>query len=477
MLTIWGRGDRGMGRDRLKGRGSSAGRGKLPGISAGGFCDGRSRRSFLQVGSMALGGLSLPQLLHAESMAGERAKRHRGVINIFLPGGPPHQDMWDMKPDAPEEIRGPLRPIATSVAGIEICELFPKLAQRMQYCVPIRSIVGAKGPHYSDQCLTGHDPQSEPAGGWPSFGAWVSQLAGNVDPGVPAHLSLFYKTDHMPWGDPGDGGFLGLSHAPLRLMGGKEGGSKLESLVLQDISLERLHDRARLLKTLDNFRRDADRSGAMAGYDAYTEQAIGILSDSKLARALDLSTEDPAIVARYGTGDGGFVDDGAPRMPQNLLIARRLIEAGARVVSLNFSRWDWHDKAFEHARREMPVLDQALAALIEDLVERDMHRDVAVVVWGEFGRTPKINAQGGRDHWPQVSTAMLCCGDFRTGQVIGATDRLGEQVVSRPVAFQEVLATLYHHMGLDVATVRQFDLRGRPYYPLESGTAAIRELI
>jgi len=425
---------------------------------------------------MVMGGLSLAQLLRAESQAGV-GHSHKAVINVFLPGGPPHQDMWDLKPDAPSEIRGEFQPIKTNVPGIEICELFPRIAAMMDKFVPIRSIVGASGSHYSHQCITGHHDANPPAGGWPSFGAWISKLQGPVTQSVPPHLTMFYKTDHMPWGDPGDGGFLGVAHAPFRLVGGREETSKTDNMVLKGITLERLQDRESLRDALDNFRRDVDSSGIMDGVDSFTQQALGILASSRLAEAMDLSKEDPRIVERYGTGSKTFKDDGAPKMVENFLIARRLVEAGARVVSLNFSRWDWHGNNFGQGRDDMPLLDRAVASLVQDLYERGLNHDVSVVVWGEFGRTPKINKDAGRDHWPQVSCALLAGGGMRTGQVIGATNRLGEYAIERPVTFQEVLATLYHNIGVNLRATRAFDLRGRPQYPVDPEVQPLRELV
>lgn len=454
MLTILGREDRGAGR----------------------LCDGLSRRNFLTIGSMAFGGLALPQLLRAEQESGIQ-KSHKGIINVFLPGGPPHQDMWDIKVDAPAEIRGEFQPIRTNVSGIEICELFPRLANMMDKLVPIRSVVGAGGDHYSHECLSGRRTLNPPAGGWPTMGAWVSKIQGPVNPTIPPHLSLMYKTDHAPWGDPGAGGFLGIKHAPFRLVGGRNETSKVDNMVLQGITAERLGDRTSLLSAMDRFRREADRSGAMEGIDAFAQQAMGILTSSALAEALDISRETPETIARYGKGDPEFHADGAPRITENFLVARRLIEAGARVVSLNFSRWDWHGGNFTIARRDMPMLDQALSALIEDLDARGMLDDVAVVCWGEFGRTPKINADGGRDHWPQVSCALLAGGGLRTGQVIGATNRLGEYPIERPVTFQEIMATLYHCLGIDLKQIREFDLRGRPQYPVDPDVQPLRELV
>ena len=440
------------------------------------FCDGVDRRNFLQIGGLAMGGLTLPQLLRAEQEQGV-GRSHKAIINIFLPGGPPHQDMWDIKSDAPSEIRGEFQPIKTNVSGIEICELFPRIAAMMDKFVPIRSMVGASGQHYSFQAMTGRRETNPPAGGWPSMGAWISKVLGPVDPAVPPHLSLFYKSSHAPWGDPGNGGFLGVAHAPFRLVGGKNETSKTDNMVLKGITLERLQDRRRLLGALDRLKREVDTTGAMKGIDVFTEQAIGILTSSKLASAMDLSDEDPKLVERYGKGNPGFVADGAPRITENFLIARRLVEAGARMVSLNFSRWDWHGGNFKRAREDMPMLDQALSALVEDLHQRGMDRDVSVVCWGEFGRTPKINKTAGRDHWPRVSCAILACGGMRTGQVIGATNRLGEYAKERPVTFDEVAATLYHNVGVNLRAVREFDLRGRPQYPVDPSVVPMRELV
>ncbi len=315
-----------------------------------GFCDGVPRRDFIKIGGMVLGGLSLPQLLEAEAQAGV-GRSHKAIINVFLPGGPPHQDMWDLKVDAPAEIRGELRPIRTSVSGIEICELFPRIASMMERFAPIRSIVGANGAHYAHQIHTGRHTNNPPAGGWPSLGAWISKLQGSVNPAIPPHLSLFYKTGHQPWGDPGEGGFLGFAHGPFRLVGGKQETSKTDNMVLQGVTLERLQDRRNLLASLDGLKRELDSSGAMQGMDSFTQQAVGILTSSSLADAMDLTQESPETLQRYGQGDKTFRADGAPKMTENFLIARRLVEAGARVVSLNFSRWDWHGGNFTRAGR------------------------------------------------------------------------------------------------------------------------------
>jgi hypothetical protein len=296
---------------------------------------------------------------------------------------------------------------------------------------------------------------------------------------MPPNVALMYQTGNRTWGEPATGGFLGVANSPFNLVGTKAR-SSAENMVLQGITLDRLHDRVQLMRSFDGFRRDADSKGLMESMDVYSRQAMGILTTSKLADALDLSREDPRILARYGKSDEKFQRDGAPRMIENFCIARRLIEAGARFVSLNYSRWDWHGSDgmnYPMSREEFPLLDQGLAALVTDLHERGLANDVSVVVWGEFGRTPKINQSASRDHWPQVSCAMLAGGRMRTGQVLGETNRLGEYAVKRPVKFQEVFATLYHNAGIDIGQVREFDQSGVPRYMVDEGIKPIHEII
>lgn len=453
-----------------------------------GFCDGVSRRGFLRVG--ALGGLgtasalSLPQLLRAESEARTGSSR-KSIIMVFLPGGPPHQDMWDIKMDAPSEYRGPFRPIGTNVAGIQIGELFPRIAAMADRFAFIRSMVGASGGHDAHQCLTGRSKKNAPIGGWPSLGSVLSKLdsqldsqqqerAGSTKAGTPAFVGLSPKTKHFPWCDSGQPGYLGPSYAPFQP--NKTGGG--DDLTLKGITLDRLSDRKGLLTSFDNFRRGTDASGIMDGMDEYTQQAFGVLTSSQLAEALDCSREDPKLHAAYGgKGDPKPVADGAPRITEHFLAARRLIEAGARCVTLNFSRWDWHSNNFGRARDDFPRLDQAVSTLVRDLEDRGMLDDTTVIVWGEFGRTPKINPKGGRDHWPKVSCALLAGGGMRTGQVIGSTDRLGGEADDRPVTFQEVFATLYHNLGIDVKTATVQDKSGRPRYLVDEGHDPLPELI
>jgi hypothetical protein len=250
----------------------------------------------------------------------------------------------------------------------------------------------------------------------------------------------------------------------------------MENMKLQGLTLERLQNRKQLLISLDRMRRDIDTSGIMAGMDAHHARAFDVLTSSKLVDALDLSKEDPKVIERYGDGKPyQFQYDGCATRNDHLLLARRLIEAGVRVVSLSFGRWDSHSKNFDMVRDHGGKLDQCLSALIEDLEQRGLLDSVSIVVWGEFGRTPKINKEAGRDHWSPVSCGLLAGGGLRGGQVIGATNRLGEYASERPVHVQEVIATLYHTLCIDVATTTLSDPTGRPQYLAER--EPIRELI
>lgn len=438
------------------------------------LCDGISRRSLLKIGGLAMGGLSLPQLLQAEEIAGR--KSHKAIIMVFLSGGPPHQDMVDLKMDAPAEIRGEFRPIATNVPGIEICELLPQLAQRADRYSIIRSLVGSEGRHAAFQCMTGHSVNGQPAGGWPSLGAAVSKIQGPVEIGTPPFVGLSPRMRTSTWADPGQAGFAGQAHAPFAP------NAEQAQLGLNGISIQSLRNRKLLLSEIDRLKREAETSGALEGLESQYQTAFGILTSSRLVDALDLQQEDPAVCDRYGRGapeNAGYGDAG-PLMNDYLLAARRLVEAGARVVTLAYGRWDWHGRPhgtnFENARDHFPVLDQGLSALLDDLRDRGLDKDVSVIVWGEFGRTPVINKNGGRDHWPQVACALLAGGGMRAGQVIGATNRLGEFPKERPVHFQEVFATLYRSIGIDVAKTMLPDVSGRPQYLVDPQYEPLPEL-
>jgi hypothetical protein len=420
----------------------------------------------LKLGGLAMGGLTLPDLLRAEAAAGRRSS-HKAVIMVFMSGGPPHQDMFDLKPEAPLEIRGEFKPISTSIPGVQVCELLPRMAQMMDRFAIIRSLVGSEGRHASFQCMTGRTVNGQPAGGWPSLGAIVSKLQGPAERGMLPFVSLSPRMKTSTWGDPGQTGFLGQAHAAFAPNAEKTHWS------LNGITLDKLGDRQALLKELDRLKRELDSSGAIDGLDAQYQQAFGILTSNKIVDALDLDRETPRVRERYGRGSdepAGYGDAG-PIMNDYFLAARRLVEAGVRVVTLAYGRWDWHGRPhgtnFENARDHLPIFDQGITALLDDLRERGLDQDVTVVAWGEFGRTPRINPNGGRDHWPQVACALLAGGGMRTGQVIGSTNRYAEHPKDRPVNFQEVFATLYHNLGIDVNHATVPDRSGRPHYLID----------
>lgn len=436
------------------------------------LCDRLTRREVLTIGSLGLGGLALPDLLRAEAQQGIRQSK-KAIIMIYLCGAPPHQDMFDLKPDAPAEIRGDFQPIPTNVAGIQVCEHLPRLARIMDKLVPIRTMHGSpNGSHDSFICYTGRSFVQQPPGGWPSVGSTMSKLLGPKNEAIPPFVGLAPKTGHPPYGSPGHPGFLGPAHTAFR-----PNGEGQTDLTLAGINAERLSDRRKLLSGMDRIRRTLDSSGKLDGQDAFTQQALGVLTSSKLAEALDISREDQKVRQRYGKGDTRNYGDGAPRNLEHFLIARRLVEAGARCVTLNFGRWDFHSNSFsEFKNTHGPLFDQGMSALVEDLHDRGLDQDVSVVAWGEFGRTPIINKDAGRDHWPQVGCALLAGGGLRTGQIIGQTDRLGGQIVERPVHFGEVLATLYRQLGIDPNKTTVRDLAGRPQY-LVDGHQPMAELI
>ncbi|MFO0905005.1 MAG: DUF1501 domain-containing protein [Pirellulales bacterium] len=453
-----------------------------------------SRRSWLRAG--VAGGLTLAGLLRAETQAGIRQSR-RAVINVHLDGGPPQMDMIDPKPNAPVEIRGEFSSIATRVPGLALTEWLPRLADEAQKFVFIRSLVGAEGQHDAFQCQSGWNAKSLAAiGGRPALGSVVARLQGSPTDSAPAFVDLmqgrpFVRNSARP-------GFLGPTYQPFRpdisqwFERPLEEGMKRElaargadhaiRLTLDErLANGRLADRTALAAQLDRFRRDADSSRMMDALDAFSQQAVGILTSGRFAAALDLGREDPRIVERYlpasgATGPLHSTSEG-PGAARKFLLARRLVEAGVRCVSISLSDFDTHSDNFGRMRNLLPTLDHGLTALVTDLEERDLLDDVAIVVWGEFGRTPKIDAKtGGRHHWPAVGMCLLAGGGFRTGQVIGATDRDAGQAVSRPVHYQDVFATLYHHLGIHPAHATLLDPAGRPQHLLDVGQP-IREIV
>ncbi len=440
-------------------------------------CDRSSRRHFLNIGGLAMGGLSLPGILQAQELSPKKSidgLGHKAVIMIFLSGGPSHQDTYDLKMDAPSEIRGSFRPIDTNVAGVQICEHLPRLARMMDKVAIIRSLHGCPDQHASDLCVSGYPigPRGR-QNNHPSLGSAVSKLQGPADPAVPPFVGLTIKTRHAPYGNPGLPGFLGTAHAAFQ-----PEGQGMADMRLNGVSLEQLRNRKELLTSFDRFRRHVDSTEIYRGADALTSKAFDVLTSSRLVDALDLEKEDPAVRDRYGRGssDPAFGEDAGPHWMDQFLMARRLVEAGVRCVTLSFGSWDRHHSNFARLPEQLAKFDQGITALIEDLHRRGLDQDVSVVAWGEFGRTPRINKDAGRDHWPQVSSCLLAGGGMRTGQVIGSTNRFGEVPQDRPVHYQEVFATLYDRLGIDVGNATILDQAGRPQYLLDHRDV-IRELV
>ncbi|MCR9119080.1 MAG: DUF1501 domain-containing protein [bacterium] len=410
------------------------------------FCDGVTRRDALKLGAAGISGLTLGGLFEAEARA-NIGSSHKAVINIHLGGGPSHQDMFDLKPDAPVEFRGEFNPIRTNVPGMEISEHMPQLAQRADKFAIIRSIIGSTGQHSNYQTHSAYDSRDlKNVGGRPSLGSVVAHTQGAVA-GAPPFISY----------NGGEAGYLGPVYKPY-----KPSGTSLK--LNRGLTEERLSDRTNLLSSLDSLRRDADTSGQMNALDAHTRQAVEVVTSGKVADAVDLNKEDPSIVERYGKDN------------RNMLYARRLVEAGVRVVTLNWGSWDTHTGNFTKLQTQLPKLDNGLSALLDDLHSRGMQDDVTVVVWGEFGRTPRVNKNAGRDHWNRVMSGFIAGGGMRTGQVIGATTRDAGEAADRPIHIQRVFATIYHNLGIDVERTTIVDNAGRPQF-LVDHRQPIEELI
>lgn len=429
-----------------------------PGASA--LCDGIRRRDFLTLGGSALAGLTLADLLRLRAAGAQApAARHRGVIFVYLQGGPPHLDMYDLKPEAPVEYRGEFRPIPTNVPGLDVCELMPRHAEIADRLAVVRNMKFESQGHAPPELMTGTLRKDRPG-----IGSVVSRL--RSDAGRLGALPPYVTLDKFAYPS-----FLGNAHRPF------EAGEKLENLALvEGLTVDRLDDRSRLLSAFDALNRglDDDR-GAMASLDAFSRQALRMVSTDAARDAFDLQAEPEPVRAKYGP-------------LTDLLLARRLVEAGVSVVELTIrcndlkrkdtcrSDWDFHDENFAACRTMLPAYDQAVHALVTDLHERGLAEDVAVVIWGEMGRTPRINAKAGRDHWPQAGFVVLAGGGLRTGQVIGATDARAEAPIGVPYTPQNVLATIYQNvLGIDPGSTLP-DRRGRPI-PLLEDTGRIREVV
>lgn len=410
---------------------------------------GLTRRELVRVGGLTCAGLTLADVLRLRAAP---ARRDKAVILVWLRGGASHIDSYDMKPDAPAEIRGEFQPIRTNVAGIRVCEHLPLHARMMHRLAIVRGIqsvdIGDHTPHY---ILTGFPDR----GVRPVFGSVVSQQRPRTD-GLPPYVSLMYKAPGLY--DNEAATYLGPAHRPF--VPKAEGLANLSRS--KTITRDRVEDRTELLRTFDTIRRDLD-GPAFAGHDAYTARALEMIVAPKVRAAFDLGKEGDANRARYG------------KYCENLLLARRLVEAGVNVVTVKLGDWDTHEKNFIDMKAQLPQLDLGLFALVNDLYERGLEKDVAVVVWGEFGRAPRISRGDGRDHWPEAGAAVLAGGGFPVGQVIGETDRQGGRSRGTPYTPSNLLATLYQHLGIDPA-VTVPDQNRRPMHLLDD-RAPVKELL
>ncbi|MFM9118329.1 MAG: DUF1501 domain-containing protein [Planctomycetota bacterium] len=376
--------------------------------------------------------------------------RKRSVVNVWLAGGASHIDTFDMKPDAPAEIRGEFESIATRVPGVRICEHLPRLAERLDRMTLIRSMMGTVDSHDGAMCATGYPPNDQKnRGGRPNLGSVVAKYQGPVSGNVPTSIAMLSTYNASEQAYFRSAGFLGPAF-DCYTPGSAEGRA---NLLTRNLTSERRN----LLSQLDNMRREFDARGNMEAMDAYAERAYQFVMSREFAKALDIDLEPDSVKTRYGVELGNSPVSNIKLGQQNarFLMARRLLEAGARCVNLTWEegherRWDTHKDNFNALRYELlPSFDIGLSAFFDDLEARGMLTDVLVLVWGEFGRTPRINNQAGRDHYAPASSALLFGGGLKVGQVIGRTNRYGEHPVDRPIHYQQMFATLYRHLGID----------------------------
>jgi hypothetical protein len=408
------------------------------------FCDGISRRNFLQIGAFGAG-LTLADLLRARAEAarsGGRPTANKAAILIYLPGGPSHMDMYDLKPDAPKEFRGEFNPIATNVPGVQICEHFPLQAKMFDKLACVRSIVSVD-EHSDSLVMTGYPERDNRIFHHPSFGSVVSKLRGSANGDVPPFVSLRNMSRYGT-----EPGYLGISHRPFTP------GGALQNLRLpSNVTLDRVDQRKSLLEGFDDLRRDADSSGTMAGMDSFTTRAFDMVTSGVVRDALDLNKADSRERERY-------------KGVEQFLTARRLIEAGVGCITLSIGGWDTHGQNFQTLKRQLPQVDKGVANLIQDLHDRGLGNDVVTVMWGEFGRTPKINMNAGRDHWSPVMSALVAGGGLKMGQAVGASTARGERPKDRPITAPQLLSTIYRAVGIDPSLTFPSG-SGRPMYILD----------
>jgi Protein of unknown function (DUF1501) len=441
------------------------------------FCDGVSRRRFLEIGSLGAFGLTLSSVLRHEAVAADASGRgiqhssKRSVILIWQHGGPSQLDTFDMKPLAPAEIRGPYRSIASSLPGLDVSELCPEQAKVMDKCTVIRSFTHGNGDHWAAAhwMLTGRMGAngSDRVPRQPSMSAVASHLIGPKRAGVLTSVNM------------NDGGFgfhggawLGVAHNPFRYgefsygdeAGRLLGGDHRSFALVDGMTVDSLNNRVGLQKQLDTLRKRNDQNAVFRQLDDVDQQALDILLSGRTREAFDVSKEDAKTRARYGDGWG-----------EQALVARRLVEAGSRFVTLNTGYWDDHGNLKGGLDNKMPRHDRAVGVLIQDLAERGMLDDTLVVSAGEFGRTPVMNKDAGRDHWPQAQSVLLAGGGYRHGQIIGSTDAKAAFPASRPIGVEDFCAIVYHAIGL-VPNDTVVDHSGRPMHLLPQGEVP-RELL
>jgi hypothetical protein len=430
-------------------------------------CDGVSRRSFLKVGFLGLAGLSLADHLRLRARAAEqdRPTKDTAVILLYMPGGPSHIDTYDLKPGAPVEFRGEFKAVPTSVPGIQICEHMPRHARLMDRMAIVRSLTHTNASHgmATHWMMTGYVPTVETSDNQnPSCGSVTARLRGANAPRLPAYVCL---PDRAACGDAA---YLGVANNPFTPGSDpNDPNFQVRDLKLGPrVDLGRFDDRRHMLQRLDRLRRDVDVRGDAAGYDRFYRDAYEIITSAETRKAFDVGTEDVRLRDRYGRDTFG----------QSCLLARRLVEAGVTFVTISTPYgWDTHGNNFEMLRNDnLPGFDRGVASLVEDLGERGLGKRVLVVCYGEFGRTPRVNEQGGRDHWPGAMSVLLAGGGLKMGQVVGSTDPRGEYPKTRAVSPQDILATMYHVLGIDYRHTF-YDAGQRPVQVLNEGQA-IEEL-
>ena len=440
------------------------------------------RRSFLKAGMLGTSGLTLSGLLRSEAAAAASGKptRLNNVIILWMRGGPSHIDMWDPKPDAPVDYRGEFGVTSTNVPGVLLSDMMPMHARMMDKFSIIRSLHHHDAGHSTgDQiCFTGYPSGPNPdVNEMPSCGSIAARQLQHLNPELPAYVMI-------PRMVPGTGSaYLGVAYKPFETQAdpANPGPFRLPNFSLAEgLTLERLGDRRGLLDGFDRLGDELDRSGQMAAMDRFQQQAWNILASPAARNAFDLDQEPQSIRDRYGfmpAFDPGASDRcGSPAWSQRILLARRLVEAGVRLVTVDLRWWDTHVKGFESLRLGfLPRFDMAYTALIEDLQQRGLLESTLVIAWGEFGRTPRVNDKAGRDHYPNVFSAALAGGPIQPGRVVGESDAHGAFPKSAPKTPQDVLATMYQHLGVDTAA-HYVNAAGRPMAVLPSGTP-IRELM